>query len=175
MLGGKKLGFPAIMQFPVFFGTVNTCLPHTGQGLHLYGGFSLEIKCSDTSVVTIDYEYIHTPNKKEILVTTRSVKFNCCVYFGSGVLSRNSAGNKLFLGTTEVLKVSLTVLFTCAQQKASGHCDAQGCFHHSEVHTDPPSARRNYIKQTDLRNICRSTCFSVTLEPMPFFFLTYAL
>lgn len=90
----------------------------------------------------IDQESSHTPNKKEILVTTRSVKFNRCVYFGSGVLSRNSAGNKLFLGTTEVLKVSLTVLFTCAQQKASGHCCAQGCFHHSEVHTDPP--RRNY-------------------------------
>lgn len=120
----------------------------------------------------IDQEYIHTPNKKEILVTTRSVKFNCCVYFGSGVLSRNSAGNKLFLGTTEVLKVSLTVLFTCAQQKASGHCYAQGCFHHSEVHTDAP--RRNYIKSMDLRDICRSTCFSATLEPMPSF-LTYAL
>lgn len=104
---------------------------------------------------------------------TGSVKFNCCAYFGSGVLSRNSAGNKLFLGTAEVLKVSLTVLFACAQQKARGQCCAQGCFHHWSSHGSTVSTEKLY-QMRDLRNICRRTCFSATLEPTPLFF-THAL
>lgn len=91
------------------------------------------------------------------------IKSNCCVYFGSGIFSRHSVRNKLFLGTTAVLKVSLTALFTCAQQKASGYCCAQGCFQHSEVHHRDPLTQLETASNTSryLRNICFQMCFSL--------------
>lgn len=65
---------------------------------------------------------------KKILVNTYDAKFEYNAYSGFGILSRHSVRNKFLLGTTTVLKVRVTVLFT---KKTGHHCCAQGSFHHS--------------------------------------------